>query len=200
MTNEDRWRAFVESIPAVRDIRHPTADVRPRDDATAEYESLLDDMPSDIAGMMESARPVVDNATPPDSRTAVWCFADMPDGDFPRVYSYLTLQGMLAALAKREGSDTAVWPFYGFPFRLTRLVTGPDGQQARYLQLDMTTAVRISESSDIYATTMTQLGPVDFEDNGWLGDQTLPRSQYFLEPFVEAGEDAGEEFTDEESE
>lgn len=192
MSRQDKWRAFVNSIPGIREMHGLAAPEPPKSDGQAAYLSLLEKLPSSIADVLREEGGLSAPSLPPASRVATWCFADMPEGDFPRVHAFTSLAGLLKALAAREGSDTAVWPFYGFPFRLTKLVTGPDGVSRRYLQLDTTTAVVVASGPSVESVPMSSLASdVEFEDEGWLGDPDLRRKTYFCGGFVETGDADG---------
>jgi len=200
MTSRDRWRLFVETLPGIREIRNPTEEVLRRDDHVA-YESLLRRLPSHTAEAFREDSAEPDTSTPPASRVATWCLADMPEGDFPRIHAFASLSELLKAIAVREGTDTAVWPFYGFPFRLTKHVVDADGVSRRYLQLDTSTAVLVTSGPAIESVSMETLsGDVEFEDEGWLGDPALRRKTYFVDGFVEENEASRGGGTQQESE
>lgn len=167
------------------------------DDAAA-FASLLEQLPPAVAESLVDLAEAPDTAPP--SRAPMWCFADMPDGDFPRVYSFPTLRSMLAAIARRDGKDTAVWPFYGFPFQLTKPVTGPDGRPRRYLQLDTNTAVLVANRPDVEVLQRETLADeLEFEDEGWLGDPDLRKKQYFLPGFEDVPTDEEPDVSEDDS-
>jgi hypothetical protein len=185
----DKWRAFVESLPEAIAMQQAPPPASSESDDAAAFAALMEQLPPNVAEFLSDSAEAPDTAPP--SRAPMWCFADMPDGDFPRVYSFPTLRSMLAAIARRDGKDTAVWPFYGFPFQLTKPVTGSAGRSRRYLQLDTSTSVLVANLPDVEVLRPEMLTEeLEFEEEGWLGDPELRRKQYFMPGFEDVSTEA----------
>jgi hypothetical protein len=166
------------------------------------YDALCARLPTEISEQLAAVDAGVQGDRPP-LRLANWCLADMPDGDFPRVYAFSTLRGLISAIEKREGTDTAVWPFYGFPLRLTRPTADRRGVKKRYLQLDPHVCVPVS-SLDLTPVRGLDIESIGIEEEGWMGDPFMRRSDFFHEKFTaDSAEDSpsdpdGDDITDNE--
>lgn len=154
------------------------------DDEILEYQETLKKMPSTVASFFESYS--VDKE---DNWPAVehhWCLADMPEGEFPRVYAYSSLKSLVSAIVKRDGTETAVWPLYGVPLRITKTVQGSSGK-VRYLLLPNNKAVAVKESEaepELIDQTLLD-GSIELEEEGWLGDPSyFKEKDYFIEGYV----------------
>jgi len=154
------------------------------DEETADYVSIVSKLPSNVSKIFDSYS--VEKETGWSSVEHHWCLADMPEGEFPRVYAYASLKALVAALASRDGTETAVWPMYGVPLRLTKTVYSKKGK-VRYLLLPNNKAVAIKES-DSEPEIIDQAildGSVEIEEEGWMGDPSyFQEKNYFIEGYV----------------
>lgn len=113
--------------------------------------------------------------------TPKWCLCEMPEGSYPRVFLYNDLVVLIEAIAKREGSDTAVWITYGSAFRLTKAVSKPNGGKVRYLLLPDDKAIKIdSEQPPVVIDSSLLPADLELQDDGWLGELNTS-ADYFTE-------------------
>lgn len=154
------------------------------DDETLEYQRDVANSPSSVASALEEYNIEKDPGW--NSLEHRWCLADMPEGDFPRVYAYTSLKSLVSAIASRDGTETAIWPLYGIPLRVSKPVPGAKGK-VRYLLLPNSKAVIIKEGSDdleIIDQALIQ-DVVELEEEGWLGDPSYFNDKdYFIDGYV----------------
>lgn len=108
---------------------------------------------------------------------------EMPEGAFPKIQSFATLQDIAQALNCLEGHETAVALFYGQHLSLSKLQATEDGRQFRYLFLP-DNQVALSGSKLPLRVISTALLPDDIEreQSGWLGDPAAVDSgSYYYE-------------------
>lgn len=141
---------------------------------------LLNSLPEAIRDKYKS-KPVEVKLSVDLDFTPKWCLCELPEGSYPRVFLYNDLIVLLEAIAKREGSDTAVWITYGSAFRLTKAVNKPNGGKVRYLLLPDDKAIKIdSEQPPIVIDSSLLPADLELQDDGWLGElNTSP--DYFIE-------------------
>lgn len=202
MTPDERWRELVQSLPAAKglflDSKTPVDNVataelaRSRTDEELCFSHVMSDLPLSVVTALRTQDSQTDDIDRPPLRVANWCLADMPEGDFPRVYVFSTLRGLVSAIASREGRDTAVWPFYGFPLRLTRAVPRSGGTSQRYLQLDPRVCVAVSSSGELVPLRNIDVDSIGIEEEGWLGDPAMRRSEFFHSKIVDHREEEGD--------
>lgn len=177
--SEARWEAYKAQVPGLAALLQKTPPAV--EDATLDYQQLTNRLPEDIANWLRTE-------TPPDAEydwsQAIehhWCLCDMPEGDFPRVHLYTTVQGLAEAIARREGQETAVWAMYGVPLVLTKPVNTGDSQKARYLLLPNQMAALVSTKEPFRFLEQSQLPDnLETEDEGWLGDSAYRATQQFF--------------------
>jgi hypothetical protein len=154
------------------------------DDEVVDYREAVHKMPSAVSNFFESYS--LEKESSWSTVTHHWCLADMPEGDFPRVYAYSSLKSLVAAIANREGTETAVWPLYGIPLRLTKTIQSSRGK-VRYLLLPNNKAVIVREGDDEpeLVDQATLDGSIELEEEGWLGDPSyFKEKDYFVEGYV----------------
>lgn len=99
-----------------------------------------------------------------------WCLCEMPEGEFPRVYVYQSLDRVIEAILKREGKETAVWVTYGVPLRITKPEKqGPN--KSRYLLLPNNLAVEVAAGEPNVISQLDLPDGLEVQEEGWLGDQ-----------------------------
>lgn len=146
-----------------------------QDEADCEFQRFQADLPRSLRESLSKAKR--SRRKPQRRRTSVkplWCLCEQPDGDFPKVRLFKTSEGLARYMAKLEGEDVSVWPFYGVPLRFTK----PDASGQRFLLLP----------GEEKALLLAARGPVDkidadlldLEDeekkiqlDGWIGDPCL---------------------------
>lgn len=195
----DKWEAYKSAVPGLAEALQPvTTGV---EDSELEFKAFLSKLPLEIAEQLGEVRQ--DSEDTPWSKGIAhsWCLCDMPEGEFPRVYVYNSLQGLVEAVVKREGQETAVWALYGVPLRLTKAVVQGD-KRVRYLLLPGQHAAVVSERIPYNLVAQSALPDnLELEDTGWLGDPAYLQAQQFFTPgytevVAEPPED-DEEFEDE---
>lgn len=176
---EARWEAYKAQVPGLAELLQRTPPVV--EDETLEYRQLADQLPEDIADWLRTEPPPEGTQDWSQVIEHHWCLCDMPEGDFPRVHLYTTIQGLTEAIARREGQETAVWAMYGVPLRLTKPVTTGDGQKSRYLLLPNQLAAVVSTHIPFRFLEQSQLPEnLETEDEGWLGDAAYRATQQFF--------------------
>ena len=182
---EARWEAYKAQVPGLAELLQRTPPVV--EDETLEYRQLADQLPEDIADWLRTEPPPEGTQDWSQVIEHHWCLCDMPEGDFPRVHLYTTIQGLTEAIARREGQETAVWAMYGVPLRLTKPVTTGDGQKSRYLLLPNQLAAPVSTSGEFRLVTQESLPEnLETEEDGWLGDPTYFSNQrYYLSGYTD---------------
>jgi hypothetical protein len=180
------------SLPNLSDLSSAMqSPVRGDVDDAAEYRRLQGVLPQHV--MLGGTSDV---AVEPDFSTGKqhWSLCQMPEGDYPRVAVYRNLGGLVEAIAKLDGSETAVWAVYGVPLRLTKTVATPQGP-VRYLLLPDNLAAVVSLNSSKLQVVSRETLPVDLEwqEEGWLGDPAaVESSDYFVPGYeTDAGVDVG---------
>jgi hypothetical protein len=187
---KEQWEKYLDTVPGLVDVVVPQN--TPLGDDDAEYRAFAADLPADIAERMAEAPNQADE--PPWEKVIEhqWCLCEMPEADFPRVYAFPSLKRLVEALAKREGNETAVWPMFGVPLRLTKALPNPKkpGALTRYLLLPNQLAAVVSSNEGFQLIPQTVLpDSLEMQDEGWLGDPDLLKEQgYFIDGFVEEDE------------
>lgn len=115
---KEKWLEYAASVPGLDAAVQPS-DIEV-DDSAKEYQLLFDTMPTDVAEQMQDTVKQDDEANWPRSVEHHWCLCEMPEGEFPRIYIFPSLQRLAEAIAKREGKETACWAMYGVPLRLSQ--------------------------------------------------------------------------------
>lgn len=184
---KEQWEKYVDTVPGLADVVVPSN--TPLGDDDAEYKALTAALPTDVAEPMVEAPKQSDE--PPWEKIIEhqWCLCEMPEGDFPRVYAFPTLKRLVEAIAKREGQETAVWPMFGVPLRLTKALPNPKkaGELTRYLLLPNQLAAVVSINDEFQLIDQSVLpDSLETQDEGWLGDPDMLKEQgYFIAGFVE---------------
>jgi len=185
---KEQWEKYISTVPGLSDAIDPPA--LPVEDSDVEYSSFVSSLPADVGS--EMGREASAGQEEPDWGRTIehhWCLCEMPEGDFPRVFAFPSLQRLTEAIAKREGQETAVWPMYGIPLRLTKPANNPKQpvSATRYLLLPNQLAAVVS-SVEPYQLVDQIILPESLEtqDEGWLGDpQMLKDQSYFLPGVIE---------------
>jgi len=141
------------------------------DEAVQDYADSVTGLPLAIAERIER----------PDSAESVdvdnpfsWCVCEMPEGDFPRVRVFSEFEALVRHIGKLEGQEVSVWVFYGTPISLTK----KDDFGGRYLMPSRQEAFRIPTipAETVLAVDSLQVGQLDVQEDGWLGDPSLTES------------------------
>jgi hypothetical protein len=183
---KDKWQAYLEQLPDM-----PTRALAPReepDDGDNDMQATLDKLPASLAAKVAAARE--SSAETPWERLIEhrWCLCEMAEGDFPRVYVFKDVERMAAAIAKREGSETAVWPLFGVPLGISKSLNTADGKVVRYLVLPNGKAAVVGKDVKFEIIDQSLLpANIAMQDEGWLGDpEYLEGKSYYEEGFIEA--------------
>lgn len=197
--SNDKWEAYKSAVPGLAEALQPVT--HGVEDSELEFKAFLSKLPLEIAEQLSEAQQDSEDSPWSKGITHSWCLCDMPEGEFPRVYVYNSLQGLVEAVVKREGQETAVWALYGVPLRLTKTVMQGD-KRVRYLLLPGQHAAVVSERLPYNLVAQSDLpNNLELEDTGWLGDPAYLQAQQFFTPgYTEVVADAPEEEDDEESE
>ena len=182
--NNDKWEAYKTAVPGLNNLIAGKDEVA--DDEAVDYSNFAANLPEDVAKQLNAIK--VEDYEKVLAKTIEhrWCLCDMPEGEFPRIHSYLNLSSLVEALAKREGKETAVWAMYGVPLILTKALTrGSDDEKElyRYLLLpnQMATIVAHKEPFKLIAQDNIPEEHLEPEESGWLGDPAfLTSDQFFL--------------------
>jgi len=183
---KDKWQAYLEQLPEM-----PTRVLAPQeepDDGDNEMQATLDKLPASLAAKVAAARE--SSAETPWERLVEhrWCLCEMSEGEFPRVYVFKGVERMAAAIAKREGSETAVWPLFGVPLGISKPLNTADGKVVRYLVLPNGKAAVVGKDVKFEIIDQSLLpANIAMQDEGWLGDpEYLEGKSYYEEGFIEA--------------
>jgi len=73
-----------------------------------------------MAGLPEATRLALEAAEPqefelPEDTVPGFCMVECHEGEFPLLRIFATLEGLVARMAKLEGQDVTVHPFWGIP-------------------------------------------------------------------------------------
>jgi hypothetical protein len=182
---DKKWEAYKESVPGLQQLI-TEQNLEVPDDSTVDYMNFVASLPADVAAKLPEANKQDYEKELPKKIEHRWCLCDMPEGDFPRIHSYANLSGLLDAVAKREGKETAVWAMYGVPLQLSKVRnrgTEEDKDLYRYLFLPDNTAVIVARKEPLKFINQADLPEdIEMEDQGWLGDPALFESGgYYLE-------------------
>jgi len=198
MKSNDKWEAYKAAVPGLAAALQPVTPAV--EDSDLAFKSFLSQLPGEIAEQLGEAQQ--DPADAPWSKGIEhsWCLCDMPEGEFPRVYVYNDLRGLVEAVVKREGQETSVWALYGVPLRLTKPVLQGD-KRVRYLLLPNQYAAVVSEKMPYNLVAQSALpANLELEDTGWLGDPSFLQAQPFFTPgYTEVAEEPAE-FTEDDDE
>lgn len=183
----EKWEQYVAEVPGMCEVIHPPPDAI--DDSDVEFESFVGTLPSDVAEPVREAISGPDEMPWHKTIDHQWCLCEMPEGDFPRVFAYSSLERLVEAIASREGEETAVWPMYGVPLRLTRSLPNAKRHEGRvrYLLLPNQKAAVISKDEPFRLIDQSLLPEnLELQDEGWLGDpEMLKEQEYYMEGYVE---------------
>lgn len=185
---KEQWEKYIATVPG---LDHVVVQPKPPlEDSAVEYSSFVAQLPSDVVATMGDASPKQSEELPWEHTVEHhWCLCEMPEGDFPRVFVFPTLQRLTEAIAKREGQEVAVWPMYGIPLRMTKAIPNPNngGALTRYLLLPNQLAAVVSVKEPYKLIEQSVLpDDIETEDEGWLGDPTMLEQQgYFVDGYVE---------------
>jgi hypothetical protein len=185
--SKDKWEAYLDQIPEMPS-RIVTPAVEPDDDAL-DMAAILSELPQELADKVVSAK-MEDTDTQWERLVEHrWCLCEMVEGDFPRVYVFPTLRRLTAAIAKREGNETAVWPLFGVPLSISKPlnVVGSPESVVRYLLLPNQKAAVVSKTEKFDIIDQSLLPEnIETQDEGWLGDPAYLEGKYYEEGFIEA--------------
>ena len=186
---KEQWAKYISTVPGFEAAVDPP--VRACEDSDVEYDSLVNSMPSDIGSdLSEAADNQLDELHWEKTVEHHWCLCEMPEGDFPRVFAFPSLQRLAEAIAKREGQETAVWPMYGVPLRMTKSVPSSkkDGARTRYLLLPNQLAAVVSADEPYRLIDQSLLlDGLEMQDEGWLGDPVMLQDQsYYMQGVVDS--------------
>jgi hypothetical protein len=185
---KDQWQKYLATVPGLEHV--VTKPKPPVEDSDVEYGSFVGQLPSDVGVKLSDASPKQSEELHWEHTVEHhWCLCEMPEGDFPRVFAFPSLQRLVEAIAKREGDETAVWPMYGIPLRMTKAIPNPKngGALTRYLLLPNQLAAVVSAKEPYRLIEQSVLpSNIETQEEGWLGDPTMLEQQgYFLDGFVE---------------
>jgi hypothetical protein len=131
------------------------------------------------AGLTRAAREALDGmaASPPsyqqaDARLARPCLVEAPDGDWPLLRQFHSLEDLVRRLGQLEGEDVVAWAFFGIPLPFTRgpqrYLALPDGVRAITVPLYEGGPIRAVPLQDVLDTLGVQedgfLGPPELSD------------------------------------
>ncbi len=178
MSSEEskKWEKYKKSLPGLKDLVTEQP-VEALDDDTVDYKNFMASLPGDVVSKMPVVSQKDYQKDLPKKIEHKWCLCDMPEGDFPRIHSYSDLSGLIDAIAKREGKETAVWAMYGVPLQLSKLQNRgneEDKDVYRYLLLPENSAVIVARKEPFKLINQDDLpSDLEIEDQGWLGDPAL---------------------------
>lgn len=180
---KEKWKAYVDTVPGMEECITP-APIVP-EDADIEFQSLTNSLPDDIVEQVQESR-----ADPDEDWNQLvepqWCLCEMMEGDFPRVYAFRSLSMLAAAIAKREGTETAVWLLWGIPLRLSQAIsqsTGGETVLIRYLLLPNQKAAVVSKTGQFQIIDQSLLpAGMEIQEEGWLGDPLYLEDPSFYTP------------------
>jgi hypothetical protein len=92
-----------------------------------------------------------------------YCMVEAPDGEFPTLRLFHTLEGLVERLTNLDGQDVVVFPFFGTPLPIS---TGPN----RFLLLPNDLAVAITKQQQHVDLSEED---VTVEESGFLGPPAL---------------------------
>lgn len=92
-----------------------------------------------------------------------YCLIEAPDGEFPALRMFYTLEGLVERLTKLVGQDVVAYPFFGTPLPISK---GPD----RFLLLPNDKAVAITKQQ--HRVDLSE-EDVEVEESGYLGPGAL---------------------------
>lgn len=180
----DKWELYKTTIPGLPELLHGQAIAE--DDSVVAYRNFTSKLPKTVCQQMGDLKVEDYENLLPKKIEHRWCLCDMPDGDFPRVYSYGNLANLIEALAKREGKETAVWAMYGVPLMLTKALTRGSAEEKetyRYLLLPGNQAVVVANKEPFRLISQDELpDDLETENDGWLGDPAFLRSSDYFMP------------------
>lgn len=184
----EKWEEYLNEVPGLDDAIKPPPEVT--DDSDHAFSQFADNLPSDVAEELREEFSHIADETPwYNVIDHQWCLCEMPEGDFPRVFAYSTLERLAEAIAEREGEETAVWPMYGVPLRITQSMASSSRKEGRVRYLLLPNQVAVVISKDFPPKIIDQsLLPehLEIQDEGWLGDPDMLRDQgYFMQGYVE---------------
>jgi len=183
---QEKWKQYLDQIPGMPSRLAPPKEEP--DDESIELLTMLEQMPSGLAAKVVNAlEPPKDT---PWERLVdhKWCLCEMAEGDFPRVFCFSSLRSLAEAIAKREGTETAVWPLFGMPLGVSKALNTTDGKTVRYLFLPNDKAAVVGKDVKFEIVDQSLLPQnVEMQDEGWLGDPTYVEGKsYYEEGFIEA--------------
>lgn len=182
----NKWEAHLKEIPGMPDKF--SKEVEEVDDFDLEMMAALEELPSSIAAKVVNT---ANSRSEPAWEQLIdhkWCICEMAEGDFPRVFCFANLQSMIEAVAKREGSETAIWPMFGVPLQISKPLNTLEGGVIRYLILPNGKAAVVSKSAAFKIVDQSLLpANLEIQDEGWLGDPDYVSSkEYYEAGFIEA--------------
>jgi len=195
-STSEQWKAYRDKIPGMDEFQQPP--LTASDDSDSEFQAMLDQLPVDIAERVSSAHAESEEIEWGKLIEPQWCLCETPEGEFPRVYALPSLERLVELIAKREGEETAVWPMWGIPLRLTKAKTIEQGNKqitVRYLLLPNQKAAVISAEKGFQLVDQSLL-PVslELEEEGWLGDQAYLESQsFYVDGYIDDDSFTGED-------
>ena len=210
---QDPWQQLRSKLPRSGPPRDTTHN-RILDSDEQDYQTLRDGLPGFAREAVDSEaiEPATDADVFAEDARKGWCVVESPEGDFPRIRVFKSLEGLVRYFAKQEGKETSLWPFVGTPMRFTRRSNPKDGaDEVRYLILPgETEAVAIPQSLreplSFFSADLV-LDGCELEDTGWVGppDHLNSDSEGYLD-YAEVGpgksshelDESGEQDDDEE--
>lgn len=101
----------------------------------------------------------------------MWCLCEAVEGEFPVMRVFPELEGLVQALAEREGKLVHVWPMYGLPLQLTQSFIPSNGKACRFLRLPNTgKSVLVVKGGSYGLVDDTTTPDIELQQDGWLGD------------------------------
>lgn len=186
---QEKWKEYTEGVPGL-DVAISGLKQKTKDDDSNDFTCFAASLPTEVSESLGLSADA-DKLDLEKQLEHHWCLCDMPEGDFPRVHVFSSLARLIAAISKREGSETAVWVTYGIPLRLTKPLKSSKGQ-LRYLLLPQNLAAVIG-GKDSGKIINQSLLPDDLaiQEEGWLGDpEYLEDQNYFLDSNAALSDDS----------
>ncbi len=128
----------------------------------------------------------------------MWCLCEVVEGEFPVMRVFPELEGLVQALAEREGKMVHVWPMYGLPLQLTQSFIPANGKACRFLRLPNTgKSVLVVKGGAYELVDDTTTPAVELQQDGWLGDPDyVAGDEFFQEGILDDEFSADEDLFD----
>jgi hypothetical protein len=199
---KEKWDLYLAKVPGLDAAIQKQEFVD--DDSVVDYRNFTAKLPETVSQQMVELKAEDYEKLLPKKIEHRWCLCDMPEGDFPRIFSYTSLANLTEAIAKREGKETAVWAMYGVPLMLSKALTRGSGEEKeiyRYLLLPDKQAVIVANKEPFRLIDQDDLPEdLEMENDGWLGDPTfLQSSDYFMPKNIHNDQLSADPETDEDN-